>query len=282
MKIDILGVLVDRIDIIEAREYFSQWLVGLNKGLLHQIVTVNPEFVMEARKNTEFRNVLNNASLALADGVGLVLASAFLHGWKNRLFRMTGVECVVMLARMCACTGSSIYLLGASTGVAERVAEVLQRKYSDLRIVGAEEGIPKLRVAGDWLHVTESNDAVDDDEMICKRIVDAKTDVLLVAFGAPKQDIWIARNVEKLNDVRIAVGVGGAFDYLSGLAPYAPAWMRTVGLEWLYRLVRQPQRISRIITAVVRFPFAVFLEKCHFDANPKNPDDSRDTSLRSR
>lgn len=253
MKVNILGVFVDGIGIIEARKRFSEWLVGWHKGLLRQVVTVNPEFVMEAQKNPEFRNVLNGASLALADGVGLVLASVFLCGWKHRLLRMTGVECVVMLARLCVRTGNQIYLLGAGPGIAERFAEVLRRRYPALHIVGAEEGIKK----------SESGIVNQEslDKEICQRITDAKTDVLLVAFGAPKQDLWIARNTDRLSGVRIAVGVGGAFDYLAGIVPYAPAWMRSIGMEWLYRLFAQPERIGRIYTAVIRFPLAVLLKK---------------------
>lgn len=273
MKVNILGVLVSRIGIREVRERFVQWLVGRHDGLLHQVVTVNPEFVMEAQKNGEFRNVLNNSLLALADGVGLVCASVFLYGWKNRLLRMTGVECMVMLARLCARTGNSIYLLGAEQGIAERVAGSLQRRHVALRIAGAEEGIKKDE-SGIMNH--ESG-----DKEICRRIVDAKTDVLFVALGAPKQDLWIARNASRLPGVRIAVGVGGAFDYLADLVPRAPAWMRSTGFEWLYRLFTQPRRFRRIVTAVIRFPLAVLKEKLrirHFEAKPKNPDDLRDPS----
>lgn len=253
MKVNILGVLVSRTGIREAREYLSQSLAGRYEGLLHQIVTVNPEFVMEAQKNPKFRNVLNGASLALADGVGLVLASVFLCGWKHRLLRITGVECVVMLARLCVRTGNHIYLLGAGPGVAERFADVLRRRYPNLHIAGAEEGIKK----------SESGNVNQEslDKEICQRITDAKTDVLLVAFGAPKQDLWIARNADRLSGVRIAVGVGGAFDYLADMVPRAPAWMRSIGLEWLCRLFSQPQRIGRIVTAVIRFPLAVLLKK---------------------
>lgn len=252
VKVDIIGVRVDQTGILETQERFLQWLAGRHEGLLHQAVTVNPEFVMHAQRNREFKNVLNNASLALADGVGLVLASVFLYGWKHRLFRMTGVECMVMLARLCVRTGNSIYLLGAEQGIAERVAETLQRRHPALRIAGAEEGISK-----------EGQGRMDEnlDQEICKRIIDSRTDVLLVAFGAPRQDLWIARNAGRLPGVRIAVGVGGAFDYLAGIVPYAPAWMRAVGFEWLYRLFSQPWRFWRIVTAVILFPLAVLFSK---------------------
>lgn len=276
VKVDILGVCVDQIGIREAQERFLLWLAGRHEGLLHQAVTVNPEFIMEAQKNTQFRNVLNNASLALADGVGLVFASVFLYGRKRRLFRMTGVECVVMLARLCVRTGNTIYLLGAEQGIAERVAETLKRRHPALRIAGAEEGISKETQRAEN-EERGSRDAELDKE-ICKRIVDSRTDVLLVAFGAPKQDLWIARNAVHLSGVRIAVGVGGAFDYIASAASYAPQWVRSVGFEWAYRLITQPDRWRRIVTAVICFPFAVLIKKCHSEAKAKNPDDSRDPS----
>lgn len=277
-KVAILGVCVGRIGATELKELCSRWL---SEGeSLHQVVTVNPEFIMEAQKNTEFRTVLNNASLALADGIGLVLASAFLYGWKRRLFRMTGVDCLVLLAQLCARTGSSIYLLGAEQGVAKRVAETLKRRHPALRIAGAEEGIPKENQRAENEGWGSRDEELDKE--ICKRIINSRTDVLLVAFGAPKQDLWIARNAVHLSGVRIAVGVGGAFDYLAGIVPYAPAWMRSVGLEWLYRLFSQPRRFWRIVTAVIWFPLAVFIKKCHSEAKMKNPDDSRDPSSETR
>lgn len=249
MKIDILGIHVDKTGIQELRGYCFELLTNTEQRPPHQIVTVNPEFVMEAQRNNEFRDVLNNAGLALADGIGLVFASWFLRGWKNRLSRITGVDFTLMLAELCGKTGKSIYLLGAGSGVAKKAADILIQKYPTLRIAGAEEGIQKIIVD----HVF--------NEQICKRIVNAGADVLLVAFGAPKQDLWIAQNSWRLEGVRIAVGVGGTFDYLAGVVSYAPAWIRGIGLEWLYRLMKQSHRFWRIYTAVIRFPFAVFREK---------------------
>ncbi|MEK7122610.1 MAG: WecB/TagA/CpsF family glycosyltransferase, partial [Patescibacteria group bacterium] len=180
--------------------------------------------------------------------VGLFFASWFLHGWRHRLFRVTGVDFTWMLAELCAKQGKRIYLLGAGKGVAQKCALVLQKKYPSLQIVGAQEGIPKV--------VTKTSDVYD--RQLCEKIIAVHPDVLLVAFGAPRQDLWIAQNAHRLPGVRIAVGVGGTFDYLAGVVPYAPKWIRDIGFEWTYRLMTQPYRWRRIVTAVVRFPLTVF------------------------
>ncbi|MBI4600257.1 WecB/TagA/CpsF family glycosyltransferase [Candidatus Uhrbacteria bacterium] len=255
MTISIRGVRINRISTEDLSKRCLQILQGVQRARPYQVVTVNPEFIMEAQKNAPFRAVLNDADCALADGVGLVLASGVLYGWRNRLLRITGVDFTLMLANLCARTGKSMYLLGADAGVAEKAADALQKKYPSLRVAGAEEGIKK----------DESgimNDELRDDD-ICKKITESNTDVLLVAFGAPGQDLWIARNAESLRGVKIVVGVGGTFDYLAGVVPYAPQWVRSVGFEWLYRLITQPRRFRRIVTAVIHFPLAVLCHKFH-------------------
>lgn len=244
-KVDILGVFVHRIRAHEIRDLCSQWLS--QEGSLRQVATVNPEFVMEARVNNQFRDVLNAAALALADGIGIFFASWVLHGWKNRLFRITGVDFVWLLAELCAKKGEGIYLIGAGEGVAQKASGVLRAKYPALIIAGAETGIPKV--------ITKTSALFD--EQLCEKICAARPSVLLVAFGAPRQDVWIAENAHRLPGVRIAVGVGGTFDYLAGIVPYAPHWIRGIGFEWTYRLMTQPYRWRRILTAVIRFPLAV-------------------------
>lgn len=251
MKIDILGIFVDRIDVPNIREHCTSWLSGLTSELLHQVVTINPEFIMEARENAKFREVLNTATLSLADGIGLFFASWLLCGWRNRLFRMTGVDFTWMLAELCAQNGRRLYLLGAGEGVAARAAEVLKKKFPTLVIAGAEMGIPKI--------VSKTSDLFDKE--LCEKVCVAHPDVLLVAFGAPRQDLWIAQNASRLKGVAIAVGVGGTFDYLAGAVPYAPKWVRNIGFEWTYRLMTQPYRWRRIMTAVIKFPLAVLFSK---------------------
>ena len=257
-QISILGVRVDCVSPVQTEKQCAEWLSGSKS--FHQIVTVNPEFVMEAQHNKEFRDVIHASAFSTADGIGLLLAALYLHG--TRLYRLTGVDLTMNLAALCARLGKSIYFLGAEEGIAQKAVNKLKELYPDLMIAGAEEGIEiGYRVKG----AGYSKDEFDTvrDQQICKRISDSRADVLLVAFGAPKQDARIPRHVKDLPTVSIAVGVGGTFDYLSGIAPRAPRWMRVIGLEWIFRLMTQPYRWRRIIIATVRFPLAVFFSKFH-------------------
>ncbi|MBI4252950.1 WecB/TagA/CpsF family glycosyltransferase [Candidatus Uhrbacteria bacterium] len=251
MSVEIIGVRIDRLRSADIRERCAEWLLQKERRRLHQVVTVNPEFIMEAQRNSEFRKALNAAALSLADGIGLFFASWILYGWRSRLFRVTGVDFTWMLAELCAQNGSRVYLLGAGDGLAHAAAAVLQRRYPTLVIAGAEMGIPKV--------VAKTSDLLDKE--LCEKICSARPDVLLVAFGAPRQDLWIAHNASRMDGIAIAVGVGGTFDYLAGAVPYAPKWVRSIGFEWTYRLMTQPYRWRRIITAVIRFPIAVLRSK---------------------
>lgn len=251
MSVEILGVKIDRMRSVEIMERCAEWLSYKERKRLHQVVTVNPEFIMEAQENAEFRDALNAAALSLADGIGLFFASWLLRGWRNRLFRVTGVDFTLLLAELCAQNGSRLYLLGAGLGIAKAAANVLQKRYPALVIAGAEMGIPKI--------VSKTSDLFDKE--LCEKICATRPDVLLVAFGAPRQDLWIAQNASRLENVAIAVGVGGTFDYLAGAVPYAPRFVRSIGFEWTHRLMTQPYRWRRIMTAVIKFPIAVLRKK---------------------
>jgi N-acetylglucosaminyldiphosphoundecaprenol N-acetyl-beta-D-mannosaminyltransferase len=197
---------------------------------LHQVATVNPEFVIEARRNPAFREVLNNADLATPDGVGIVLAARLLGTPVKG--RATGVAIVTRLAEMSAREGYSLFLLGAAPGVAEEAGRQLARRYPGVRIAGGYAGSPH---------------DLDLPEIV-KRIEAAQPDILLVAYGAPRQDLWIRHNRGVFaGSVKVAMGVGGVFDYLSGRVPLAPPLVRRLGFEWLYRLVKQPWRWRRIL-----------------------------------
>jgi N-acetylglucosaminyldiphosphoundecaprenol N-acetyl-beta-D-mannosaminyltransferase len=238
-RIHILGVAVD--DVVEA-EAVSRIADLIAEGGPHQIVTVNPEFVMEARYNSAFRRVLAAADMATPDGFGLLLV-ARLRGSAFR-GRVTGVALAELIAASAAEQGWSLFLLGAAPGVAERAAAVLQRNHPGLHIAGCYAGSPRR----------------DEEPAIRARISAARPTVLLVAYGHPAQDLWIARN-QPLLRVPIAIGVGGVFDYLAGETPRAPLWMRRIGLEWLYRLLRQPQRWRRMLVAVPLFLWAALRER---------------------
>jgi N-acetylglucosaminyldiphosphoundecaprenol N-acetyl-beta-D-mannosaminyltransferase len=210
----------------------------ISAGGPHHVVTVNPEFVMAAQRDAAFRTVLNEAQLAVPDGIGLNLAAR----WTGQQLgsRVPGVELCERLALLSVQRGYRIYLLGAAPGVAEATAAALERRFPGVVIAGCFAGSPRA----------------EDEAAIRERLRAARPDILLVAYGAPQQDLWIARQQPQLN-IPVALGVGGAFDYLSGRVVRAPRWMRQLGLEWLFRLIRQPWRWKRIWTAVVRFPLAV-------------------------
>ena len=203
-----------------------------------QICTPNPEFLMTARRDPAFRDVLRAADLNIPDGVGLLWAARRLG---QRLpERVAGSDLVGDIAALAAQSGWRLFLLGAAPGVAERAADVLRVRHPGLTVVGTESGSPRP----------------DDADRLIALITAAEPDVLFVAYGAPAQDKWIAAHRQRL-DVPVSMGVGGSLDFIAGIAPRAPRWLQRLGLEWLYRLARQPWRAKRIFTAVIEFPLAV-------------------------
>lgn len=228
-RVNVLGVGVHSCDEDGAVEAIRGFLRE-EPARLHQVCTVNPEFVMEARRNPAFRKLLNSVDLATPDGVGIVAAARLLGTPVKG--RATGVALVSRLAQLSAEGNGSLFLLGAGPGVAEEAAEVLRQRYPGVRIAGTHAGSPHDE---DW-----------DDISEC--LHRAQPTVLLVAYGAPRQDLWIREHSAALpQSVRVAMGVGGVFDYLSGRVPLAPAPIRRLGLEWLYRLAKQPWRWRRIL-----------------------------------
>ncbi len=219
----ILGVRVDCLDMDAALERIAQLV---DEGGHHLVATVNPEFVMRARADHEFARVLESAALCLADGSGVVWA-ARRQGCAMRE-PVTGTDLILPLAALCARRHFRLFLLGAAPGVALELAARLRIDYPDLE-VAAHSGSPDPSSDAETLALVQGH----------------RPHVLLVAYGHPGQELWIDRMGDRLG-VAVAVGVGGAFDYLTGRVPRAPAWMRRVGLEWLFRLVRQPWRIRRM------------------------------------
>jgi N-acetylglucosaminyldiphosphoundecaprenol N-acetyl-beta-D-mannosaminyltransferase len=239
----VLGVRVDRVSQWQALDFIDQLIVERrargNRLPCLQVVTVNTEFVMAAQKNYEFRHAINNAALAVADGIGVVWATRFI-GFPTPE-RITGTDTVVALAKRCAEKGYRLYLLGAAPGIAEQAGEHLQALAPGLQIAGAYAGSP----------------APDEEDAIIERIHAANADILCVAYGAPAQELWIFRNLSRL-PAAIAMGVGGAYDFLSGRQRRAPQSMQRLGLEWLYRLYREPWRWKRML-ALPHFFFQVLL-----------------------
>jgi N-acetylglucosaminyldiphosphoundecaprenol N-acetyl-beta-D-mannosaminyltransferase len=219
----ILGVRVDCLDMSEALAQIERFV---EEGGPHLVATVNPEFVMRAQRDAAFARVLASAELCLPDGTGVVWAAR--RQGCDLAGPVAGVDLVQPIAAMCARRGWRLFLVGAVPGVGDELAERLRAANPGLQ-VRAHSGSP---------------DASADEDAL-RLIHDHGTQVLLVAYGAPSQELWIERLRNRLG-VAVAIGVGGAFDYLTGRVPRAPEWMRSAGLEWLHRLVRQPWRIRRM------------------------------------
>ncbi len=241
-----LGV---RIDPVNPKELEEKLLGFLQDGEQHAIFTPNPEILLLAHKDKGYRHLLNQSALNIPDGTGLVLASLFL-GEDNVRHRITGVDTLGLLAKIAAHEHKKCYLLGGDPRIAEQTAAVLNVKYPELEIY-ADEGGPIDYHDGHW-HMNPA---------IIASIQDKKPDILAVALGQGKQEQWIHDHLKLLPSVSIAIGVGGAFDYISGSVARAPEWMRNLGLEWLFRLILQPGRIRRIFKAVVVFPIVVIWDK---------------------
>jgi N-acetylglucosaminyldiphosphoundecaprenol N-acetyl-beta-D-mannosaminyltransferase len=219
----VLGVRVDCLDMKATLDRIEK-LVGA--GGPHLVATVNPEFIMRARREPEFAQVLESADLCLADGTGVVWAAR--RQGCSISAPVTGTDLIPPLATLCAARGFRLFLLGAEPGVASELASRLRTQH------------PELAVAA---HAGSSDPSSDEETVALIR--GHRAQVLLVAFGAPKQELWIARLKDRLG-VGVGIGVGGAFDYLAGRVPRAPMWMRRAGLEWLYRLVHEPWRVRRM------------------------------------
>ena len=212
MKKHILGVKIDDVSLEEAVSIVEDWL---KKADQHYIVTPNPEFLMTAQKDAEFKKILNESDLSIPDGKGLRIGT-------DIVCNTTGIDLMERLIKLADEKGLTTGFLGGRDGVAQNSVNCLRKKY------------PKLKVS----FVSEEPKKIPS------------TDLLFVAFGHPKQEKWISENLKNLPagrqvPVKVAMGVGGAFDYISGRVPRAPAWVRNIGLEWLFRLVVEPWRIKR-------------------------------------
>ncbi|MGH7246129.1 MAG: WecB/TagA/CpsF family glycosyltransferase [Candidatus Levyibacteriota bacterium] len=196
-----------------------------NQQKNYYIVTPNPEMVVLANKDSRFKNVLNNAEIALNDGVGLSLGAWFLG--KRLQERITGVDFMKNLCERLNDWPITVGFLGGGSKIAERVAECLKKEFSELKVVFAGDNPESLR--------SLSKDSIPD--------------ILFVALGFPKQEFWMQEHLGKI-PVKVMMGVGGSFDYISGNVNRAPVWIRRVGFEWLFRLFVQPWRIRRQLALV--------------------------------
>lgn len=226
-RVHILGTGIDDVTYDEALALCERYM---RSGRPHYLVTPNPEFVMRARRDPAFRRALDDASLAIPDGSGLLYA-AWLFGTPLRA-QVRGTDLAYRLIARGVPAGRRLFLLGAAPGVSEAAAARLAVQFPGLAVAGTYGG--NGSPAGDAHSVAHVRAA-------------GRVDLLLVAYGAPKQELWMHRNVPLL-DVGLAMGVGGVLDYMAGRVPRAPTLLREAGFEWLYRLGVQPWRWRRQLT----------------------------------
>jgi len=257
-------------DVLTAVEVFVN-----HKHKKHMIVTPNPEMIVHSNDDPAFKKVLNSASLAVPDGIGILWAAHYLSlpKAKNKLAevmrvvwtlfqvlfkmkaiykvlpsRVTGADLLFKIIEESQKNGWRIYLLGAAPGVANSAVESLLQKYPKAIFAGSFAGTP----------------AETHEDELCERINLSEPDILFVAYGSPAQEEWIHRNLHKLEPVKVAIGVGGAIDFAAGKAKRAPKLLRNLGLEWFWRLLTEPRRFKRIWNATFVFVRLIFrLKKAH-------------------
>lgn len=241
-KVDILGVLVDKVNKDEAVEEIFKML---SEARPHQIFTPNSEIIMKAYQDEEFRGILNSADMLTADGIGVVYASKIL---KNPIEERTaGFDVACGVIEKIAETGHGLYLFGGKPGVAEMAKDNIEKEYPFIRIVGTHDGY---------------FDEEDVPEIISD-INRSGADILFVCLGAPAQEKWINKYKDQLK-ARVLMGVGGSIDVLAGVVERAPEKWCNLGLEWLYRLLKQPSRFMRMM-ALPKFALTVLFKGERYD-----------------
>lgn len=238
-KANILGCMIDIIDMEQALKTIDRIIAG---GKPSQIITLNAEIVYNAQNDRALRNIINSAQMVTPDGIGIVWGARIL-GYQIKS-RVTGIDLVHRLCEMAAARGWKIYLFGAAPGVAEMAAQKLTEQYQGLKICGCRDG-----------YFAES-----EVENIIKDIKAQAPEILLVALGAPKQEIFIKKHKNKLG-VPVCLGIGGSLDVLSGIKLRAPKVFIKLNLEWFYRLLTEPSRFRRQL-ALPKFAWMVIKRKC--------------------
>ena len=232
MRTDVLGVGFDNLTIDEAVGHAYEHVKSRKAGY---VVTPNPEIVWQCRKEPALGQAISDASLVLPDGIGVVYGAKILG--RPLKGKVAGIDFASKLIRALAESGKSVFLFGSKPGIADKAAENLKDKYKGLVIAGTADGYFK------------------DDGPIIDQINKTKPDFLMVCLGAPKQEYWMAKNAGKL-DVGIMAGLGGSLDVFAGTVARAPLTWQKLHLEWLFRLLKEPRRIKRMIKLPL-FLFAV-------------------------
>ncbi|WP_252501982.1 WecB/TagA/CpsF family glycosyltransferase [Sporosarcina sp. Marseille-Q4943] len=236
MKETILGVDVNTENYDELIPKLFNNIDAKKKSL---IVAINPEKLMKAKDDPALKALLNRAEFQIPDGIGVIIASKIQKG--NIQSRVTGVDMMDRIVREAARTGKSIFLYGAKPGVADAAAAKLIETYPDLKVAGTQDGYEK------------------DTSKVIAKINAAQPDILFVAMGSPKQELWIEEHRDNLHPI-LYQGVGGSFDVLAGNIKRAPAAFQKIGAEWFYRLLLEPSRIKRQMN-LPKFLFEIIRQK---------------------
>lgn len=234
-KLNVLGIGVDTFDMAGATNYL---LDALSKDGMTKVYTPNSEILLHAYKNEDYKDVLNRAELVTADGIGVVYASKILGLPLPE--RVSGFDLANELLRAAAPLNKSVYLFGSKPGVAEAAAEKIISLYPGIEIAGVADG---------YFDAEKEAKIIDD-------INEKSPDILFVCLGFPKQEFWIDSH-SNLN-AKIAMGLGGSLDVFAGTVKRAPNFFQKLGIEWLYRLIKQPSRFVRML-ALPKFGFTVLL-----------------------
>ena len=222
MKTEVLGIQFDNVTMEEAAALGGAML---EENKFHYVVTPNPEFILASEKDEEFKTVLNGADLVIPDGIGVVYSAKILGTPLKE--RVPGVEFAACMLNKLNEMGGRLFLLGAKPGVAEQAGENILKDYPNIVLCGTQDGY------------------FQDEETVLLKVAAARPDLLFVCLGAPKQEKWMAR-WGKHTGARLAIGLGGCLDVFAGNVERAPENWRKLGLEWAYRLKKEPQRVGRM------------------------------------
>jgi len=226
-RIALLGIPIDRVSLQEALDLIARWIE--QKRTTHLVLTPDTTALMRARWDEPLREIYQGADLVTADGVGLVWASRLLGAPLGE--RVAGIDLMEALCERAARRGYKLFLLGAKPGIAQRAACNLKERLPDLAIVGAHHGYFAFGSA--------------EEEAVLEEINRLAPDILLVGMGVPRQELWMRMHRDSLS-VPVMMGVGGSFDVLSGCVPRAPLSWQRLGLEWLWRTIREPSRLRKV------------------------------------
>ncbi|MFB6181864.1 MAG: WecB/TagA/CpsF family glycosyltransferase [Candidatus Magasanikbacteria bacterium] len=241
----VLGVKISKRDKEESRELVRENLQKNDKT--NYIFTPNAEMLVDAYRDDYFRMILNKSELNLCDSKGINFFNF------NAFNRITGVDFMQEMLKVAEKMDKSVYLLGSGDNrVVKRLKKEIKREHPDIKISGTHPG-PKIELIQEN-GINKIGVDEDKNNKIVHELVMKSPDIVFVAFGHLKQEMWIYNYLSDIPEIKLAMGVGGAFDYLSNEKDRAPRWVRNLGFEWLYRLIKEPKRLKRIMKAVVVFP----------------------------